>query len=62
MIKGMTKEEVKKYQEEVDYRRIGRNIYKTGNRYRVRVGKNSCYTATRKEAREKREEFINVKS
>ena len=34
-----------------NYTHVEKNIYKTGNRYRVRVGEFSSYCRTRKQAR-----------
>lgn len=40
-----------------NYVKVSKNIYKTGNRYRVRVGKWSKYTTTKKDAFAARKNF-----
>lgn len=49
MPRKMTKSTPKKQM--TNYQAIEKNIYRTGNRYRVRVGEYSAYTTTLKQAR-----------
>jgi hypothetical protein len=47
------KKQVKNSQKrKTDYTPVEKNIYKTGNRYRVRVGRDSINASTLKEARQ----------
>jgi len=65
MISAKTKGDIKLHERSSNYRKIGQNIYRTNKRYRVRISINNnkltAYTSTRREARELRDKWKNLR-